>query len=61
MVEELRKCCGMAPVLVKERYQSTEYWMIRIKCPKCGMTTQPKRYYSAAILEWNHPEKVHAN
>lgn len=53
MVEEPRKCCGMAPVLVKEHLPGKEYRTIRVECPKCGKTTQPKMYYSAAIREWN--------
>ena len=58
MVEEPRKCCGMAPVLVKEHLPGKEYRTIRVECPKCGMTTQPKMYYSAAIREWNHPRRT---
>lgn len=54
----LRKCCGVAPLIVTEYYPGTAYKMMRIKCPKCGMRTQEKRFFAAAAKEWNSPENA---
>lgn len=60
-MEELRMCCGVEPVIVIENFRDTKYKMRRIRCPICGMETQPKRFFADAAREWNHPEKVHTN
>lgn len=56
-MEELRRCCGVEPVIVIENFRDTKYKMRRIRCP----ISQPKRFFADAAREWNHPEKVHAN
>ena len=60
-MEELRTCCGVEPEVVIEYFRDTKYKMRRIKCPVCGMETQPKRFFADAVREWNNPEEVHAN
>ena len=60
-MDNLRTCCNVSPIIVVEHFHDTKYKMRRIKCPKCGMTTQPKRFYADAVREWNNPEKVHTN
>ena len=60
-MEKLRLCCGVEPIIVIENFGDTKYKMRRIKCPKCGNQTQPKRFYSDAVREWNNPEIVHVN
>ena len=60
-MEELRLCCGVKPVIVIENFRDTKYKMRRIKCPKCGNQTQPKKFFRDAVREWNNPENVHMN
>lgn len=60
-MEKLRQCCGVDPKTENKYFNGTRYKMYRIKCPKCGMKTGPKRYYEDAVREWNNPENVHAN
>lgn len=60
-MEKLRVCCDVEPIIVIEHFRDTKYKMFRIKCPKCGMKTQPKKFYAVAVREWNNPENVHTN
>lgn len=61
LTDKLRICCNVEPIIVVENFHDTKYKMRRIQCPKCGMKTQPKRFYADAVREWNNPEKVHMN
>ena len=61
LMEKLRQCCGVDPIIVIEYFRNTKYKMRRIKCPKCGMMTGAKRVYAYAVREWNNPENVHVN
>ena len=60
-MNELRKCCGVDPIIVIEYYPGTTYKLRRLRCPICGIQTGAKRMYMSAVEEWNNPENVHLN
>lgn len=60
-MDKLRLCCDVEPIIVVENFRNTKYKMRRLKCPKCGMQTQPKKFFADAVREWNNPENVHVN
>ena len=60
-MEQLRKCCGVEPILVIENIGDTKLKTRQIKCQKCFRKTGKKRFLADAIREWNNPERVHVN